>query len=113
MFYLEGYTGTNNKGIEVDKTEKNINMYENAIDTIIGGDNDDTGYYFIFDENDEPQLTKVEDAPFEFTLEGSGTEEDPYLIHNPKEWNEATTKCQQQDNQVCRKCYFQCVRHPY
>ena len=91
---MKGYSARSNQGIEIDNSERNVSAYENAIDTIVGGDNDDTGYYFIFDENNEPQLTSVEDEPITFTLEGSGTEADPYLIHNPKEWNEATTKAQ-------------------
>ena len=49
----------------------------------------------IFDENNKIQLVSVEDYPISFTLQGSGTENDPYLIHNPQEWNEATTKAQQ------------------
>ena len=95
-YYLEGYTAGNNQGTMYDSgASKNINAYENAIDTWIGGDNDGTGYYFAFDENNEIHLVSVEDHPITFTLQGTGTEQNPYLIHNTTEWNEATTKAQQ------------------
>ena len=92
-YYLEGYTAASVQGVIYDATaSKNINAYETALDTIIGGDNDGTGYYFRFDENNKIQLVSVLDYPIKFTLKGSGTEDNPYLISNIKEWNEATTK---------------------
>ena len=95
VYYLEGFTATNAGGTMYDKdASKNTNAYESAIDTIIGGDSDNTGYYFRFDKNNEIQLVSVEDYPINFTLSGTGTEQDPYLIGSVKEWNEATTKAQ-------------------
>ncbi len=67
----------------------NINMYEYAgLDTYIGGDSNSTGYYFDY-ENDNSNnivLKSVKKDPITFNLAGEGTQENPYLIKNIKEW---------------------------
>ena len=67
----------------------NINMYEYAgLDTWIGGDNNSTGYYFDY-ENDNSNnivLKSVKKNPITFNLAGEGTKENPYLIRNIKDW---------------------------
>ena len=69
-----------------------INFYDGAgLDTWIGGDNDSSGYYFDY-EGDEVVLKSIKENPITFTLKGSGTESDPYLISNEKEWKEASTR---------------------
>ena len=64
-------------------------MYEYAgLDTWIGGDNNSTGYYFDY-ENDNSNnivLKSVKKDPITFNLTGAGTQENPYLIKNMKEW---------------------------
>ena len=57
-----------------------INAYERVIDTRIGGDNDQDGYYLDYDDVKNIKFVKIEDKPINFTLEGEGTEENPYLI---------------------------------
>ena len=67
----------------------NINMYEYAgLDTWIGGDNNSTGYYFDYesDTSNNIVLKSVKKDPITFNLTGKGTEENPYLIKNMKEW---------------------------
>ena len=75
-------------GISENATS-NINMYEYAgLDTYIGGDNDSSGYYFDY-ENDNSNnivLKSVKKDPITFNLAGEGTQENPYIIRNMKEW---------------------------
>ena len=67
-----------------------INFYEAAgLDTWIGGDNNSTGYYFDYSGN-EIVLKSIEKDPITFTLKGEGTETNPYLISNTKEWKEVS-----------------------
>ena len=95
IYYFSGFTASTVQGTMLNATKsKNVSAYESAVDTIIGGDNDGTDYYFRFDNNNDVQLVSVEDYPINFTLSGTGTENDPYLISSVKEWNEATTKAQ-------------------
>ena len=64
-------------------------MYEYAgLDTWIGGDNDSTGYYFDYENNNSNNivLKSVKKDPIAFNLAGEGTKENPYLIRNMKEW---------------------------
>ena len=72
-----------------ENATSNINMYEYAgLDTYVGGDNDSSGYYFDY-ENDNSNnivLKSVKKDPITFTLAGEGTKENPYLIRNMKEW---------------------------
>ena len=66
-----------------------INFYEEAgLDTWIGGDNDSTGYYFDY-SGDDIVLKSTKDNPITFNLKGSGTESDPYLINDVKDFKEA------------------------
>ena len=67
----------------------NINMYEYAgLDTYIGGDNNSSGYYFDYesDTSNNIILKSVKKNPITFNLAGEGTQENPYLIKNMKEW---------------------------
>ena len=67
----------------------NINMYEYAgLDTWIGGDNNSTGYYFDYesDTSNNIVLKSLKKDPIKFNLAGKGTEGNPYLIKNMKEW---------------------------
>ena len=82
-------------GIRYTLSDEMLNGYDNAIDTWIGGDNDSSGYYFDYDENNKLIVKSVERDPITFTLKGEGTEEKPYLINNYQQWKEATTKIKQ------------------
>ena len=81
--------GTAQTGGLSESATSNINMYEYAgLDTWIGGDNNSTGYYFDY-ENDNSNnivLKSVKKDPITFNLAGEGTKENPYLIRNMKEW---------------------------
>ncbi len=72
-----------------ENATSNINMYEYAgLDTWIGGDNDSSGYYFDYENNNSTNivLKSVKKNPITFTLGGEGTKENPYLIRNMAEW---------------------------
>ena len=85
-----------NAGTKFDSnTSRNINAYEGAIDTYIGGDDDDSGYYFDYNSKGELVIKSTEKDPIEFKLKGSGTESDPYLIGSYEDWKMATIKADQ------------------
>ena len=68
-----------------DDETGNINLYNDYIDTWLGGDNDDSGYYFDYESETSNKivLRSTEKYPIDTTFEkGSGTKEDPYLIYN-------------------------------
>ena len=99
--YILNYSITNNKGEETESTESrldskeinDINMYEAAgLDTWIGGDSNTTDYYFDYDSNNSIVLKSTKKDPITFTLKGSGTESDPYLIENEKHWKEVSAR---------------------
>ena len=72
-------------------TINDINSYEVAgIDTYIGGDNDNTGYYFDYNDQNKIVITTVEDNPIVQLENGTGTKEDPYLISSEEEWKKAS-----------------------
>ena len=66
-----------------DSEYGNINLYNDYLDTWIGGDNDSSGYYFDYESNDSNKivLRSTERNPIETTLKGEGTKESPYLIY--------------------------------
>ena len=106
MYTVYCYTPTNisqkstiNENAITDGYEEagigDISFYEAlGLDTWIGGDNNSSGYYFDYesDSSNNVVLKSVEKDPITFTLEGSGTSSDPYIINNEKQWKEATTK---------------------
>ena len=71
---------------------RNINGYESIVDTYIGGDDDDSGYYFDYNNKGELVIKSTETDPIIFNLKGSGTESDPYLISSYEDWKMATIK---------------------
>ena len=72
-------------------TINDINSYEVAgIDTYIGGDNDNTGYYFDYNDQNKIVITTVEDNPIVQLENGTGTKEDPYLISSEEDWKKAS-----------------------
>ena len=80
-------------------------MYEYAgLDTWIGGDNNSTGYYFDYENNNSTNivLKSVKKDPIIFNLAGEGTKENPYLIRNMKEWKMVSgmPKKQNKNNEI-------------
>ena len=78
-------SGFDSKGIN------DINYYESlGLDTWIGLDDNNTGYYFDYNYAGEIILKNVIDDPFPSSTKilssGSGTENDPYLITNEDDW---------------------------
>ena len=68
-----------------DDETGNINLYNDYIDTWLGGDNDGSGYYFDYESETSNKivLRSTEKYPINTIFEkGSGTKEDPYLIYN-------------------------------
>ena len=71
----------------------NLNYYETiGLDTYIGGDNNNSGYYFDYDKTGNIVIKSTENSPITFTLTGEGTKEKPYIIDNYNHWKEATSK---------------------
>lgn len=98
VYYLPGVSSSGAQGMELLKDSKNdINAYEDALDTWIGGDDDDSGYYFDYNKKGKIVLKSVSNDPITFTLSGSGTSADPYIIDNHQHWKEATTKAKLTD----------------
>ena len=95
-YYSDKVVATYYNGTKYDSNALgNINGYESAIDTYIGGDDDDSGYYFDYDKSGKLVIKSTEKDPIEFKLKGSGTESDPYLIGSYEDWKMATIKADQ------------------
>ena len=64
---------------------------DDTLDTYIGGDNDNDGYYFDYDENGNIILYSTVLNPINNTLKGKGTDDDPYKIANANDWRTASS----------------------
>jgi len=84
-----------NNGTSYTLGKNMLSAYDGVLDTWIGGDNDSSGYYFDYDENNKIVVKSVERNPITFTLKGEGTSENPYIISSYQQWKEATTKVRQ------------------
>ena len=70
---------------------EDINGLEAAgIDTYIGGDNDGSGYYFDYNDQNKIVIKNTEDNPIVQLENGTGTKENPYLISNEEDWKKAS-----------------------
>ena len=70
---------------------EDINGLEAAgIDTYIGGDNDGSGYYFDYNDQNKIVIKNTEDNPIVQLENGTGTKEDPYLISSEEDWKKAS-----------------------
>ncbi len=67
-----------------------LDAVDGALDTYIGGDNDSDGYYFDYDSDGNIVLYSVERTPIQNKLKGTGTDVDPYLVRNDKDWKMAS-----------------------
>ena len=86
----------------VDSNYGNLNLYNDYIDTWLGGDNDNSGYYFDYESETSNKIV-LRSNQIDTTFEkGSGTKEDPYLIESYEDMKKlsAVTK-----EQVERKYY--------
>jgi len=82
-------------GTSYNLSNNMLSGYDEVLDTWIGGDNDSSGYYFDYNENNEIVVKSIKKNPITFNLKGNGTESSPYLINNYQDWKEATTKIKQ------------------
>ena len=66
-----------------DDETGNLNLYNDYIDTWLGGDNDGSGYYFDYESETSNKIVLIKQKEIDIKFEkGSGTQEDPYLIYN-------------------------------
>ena len=66
----------------VDSNYGNLNLYNDYIDTWLGGDNDNSGYYFDY-ESDTSNKIVLKKGEINLNFKnGTGTSNDPYLIEN-------------------------------
>ena len=85
---------TSNHGADIDSIAdiNNINMAELALDTYIGGDNDNNGFYWDYDEYNNVVRKSINDYPLTFSLNGAGTAANPYLINTYDDLKMASQK---------------------
>lgn len=84
----------NDKDVSNSTSEmlEDINGLEAAgMDTFIGGDNDNSGYYFDYNDQNEIIIKNTEDNPIVGLTNGIGTKDNPYLISSEEDWKEATS----------------------
>lgn len=73
------------------KMLEDINGLEAAgIDTYVGGDNDNDGFYFDYNKKNKIVIKNVEDNPILGLTNGTGTKIDPYIISNEEDWKKAS-----------------------
>ena len=66
----------------VEASYNNISSYNDYVQTILLGANED-GYYFDYNDDYTDIIVKhISNSPINNTLKGSGTKEDPYLIYS-------------------------------
>ena len=66
----------------VDSNYGNLNLYNDYIDTWLGGDNDNSGYYFDYESETSNKIVLRSNQIATTFKKGSGTKEDPYLIES-------------------------------
>ena len=67
-----------------------ITALDNYIDTIIGGDNNNDGYYLDYENgNYRFYSTKINPIP---TVNGSGTQDNPYIIDSAEAWKKVVAR---------------------
>ena len=87
------YTSLNGQTIDTyEEIFKDINLAELVLDTYIGGDNDSDGYYYDYNEKGMLVEKNTTDNPLEFTLTGSGTASDPYIVNSADELKQVNLK---------------------
>ena len=87
------YASLNGQTIDTyEEIFKDINLAELVLDTYIGGDNDGDGYYYDYNEEGTLVEKNTTDNPLEFTLTGSGSASDPYIVNNIDELKQINLK---------------------
>ena len=85
--------------LEKNIPEVTLEAVDGALDTYIGGDNDNDGYYFDYDSDGNLRLYSLLERPLNYDdrtrklkdLKGAGTEDNPYLISNAFDWRLASS----------------------
>ena len=88
------FTLSNGQTIEtINEVYKDINLAELVLDTYIGGDNDGDGYYYDYNEDKTKLVEKnISENPLVFSLEGSGTSANPYIINTKEDLKQINLK---------------------
>ena len=80
-----GFSSGKGGTIYEDSEYGNINLYNDYIDTWLGGDNDDSGYYFDYESKTSNKIVLRSNSINTKFEKGSGTKENPYLIYNAED----------------------------
>ena len=88
---LSSIERTGSGSYDGEKYEKNsIFVLDNYIDTIVGGDNNNDGYYLDYENgNYKFYSTKINPIP---TVNGSGTQDNPYIIDSAEAWRKVVAR---------------------
>ena len=80
------YDYDESKGEKYSNSEYgNLNLYNDYIDTWLGGDNDGSGYYFDYESKTSNKIVLRSNSINTKFEKGSGTKESPYLIYNEED----------------------------
>ena len=80
------YDYDESKGEKYSNSEYgNLNLYNDYIDTWLGGDNDGSGYYFDYESETSNKIVLRSNSINTKFKKGSGTKESPYLIYNAED----------------------------
>ena len=80
------YDYDESKGEKYSNSEYgNLNLYNDYIDTWLGGDNDGSGYYFDYESETSNKIVLRSNSINTKFEKGSGTKENPYLIYNAED----------------------------
>ena len=80
-----GFSSGKGGTIYEDSEYGNINLYNDYIDTWLGGDNDGSGYYFDYESKTSNKIVLRSNSINTKFEKGSGTKENPYLIYNAED----------------------------
>ena len=80
-----GFSSGKGGTIYEDSEYGNINLYNDYIDTWLGGDNDGSGYYFDYESETSNKIVLRSNSINTKFEKGSGTKESPYLIYNEED----------------------------
>ena len=80
-----GFSSGKGGTIYEDSEYGNINLYNDYIDTWLGGDNDGSGYYFDYESKTSNKIVLRSNSINTKFEKGSGTKESPYLIYNEED----------------------------
>ena len=80
-----GFSSGKGGTIYEDSEYGNINLYNDYIDTWLGGDNDGSGYYFDYESKTSNKIVLRSNSINTKFEKGSGTKESPYLIYNAED----------------------------